>query len=271
LQYNEKWFVLFIIKAMDFNTSIDIIIKDLREARSIIDDFRNYQGVPELQVELAKSKCRSAEELIAFLKTVKQETRESETSEISNDVSSEVAENVTPVIKSETISQPDLFEISEEEDIEAVSASENQTTGTLKLDFSGYNKTEVDTELAGLSDTKDKPADVNIVADKFSGISSTINEQIGNIKNEEDVASHLKSRPVTNLNEAIGINDKFLYIREIFNGNQSHYTEGVSRLNQVENMADAKAVIMSYTGDSEENEAIKQLFELVKRKLASDG
>jgi hypothetical protein len=56
---------------MDFNTTIDIIIKDLREAREIIDDFKNYPGVPELQVELAKSKCKSAEEIIALLKSMK--------------------------------------------------------------------------------------------------------------------------------------------------------------------------------------------------------
>ena len=56
---------------MDFNTTIDIIIKDLREAREIIDDLKNYPGVPQLQVELAKSKCKSAEEIIALLKTYK--------------------------------------------------------------------------------------------------------------------------------------------------------------------------------------------------------
>jgi hypothetical protein len=45
---------------MDFNTTIDLIIKDLNEASEIIDDLKKYPGVPALQVELAKSKCRSA-------------------------------------------------------------------------------------------------------------------------------------------------------------------------------------------------------------------
>ena len=37
---------------MDFNATIDLIIKDLEEAGEIIDDLKTYPGVPELQVEL---------------------------------------------------------------------------------------------------------------------------------------------------------------------------------------------------------------------------
>ncbi len=53
---------------MDFNATIDLIIKDLEEARKIIDDLKKYPGVPVLQVELAKSKCKSAGEVISLLK-----------------------------------------------------------------------------------------------------------------------------------------------------------------------------------------------------------
>ena len=53
---------------MDLNATIDIIIKDLNEVREIIDDLKKYQGVPALQVELAKLKCKSVAEVIALLK-----------------------------------------------------------------------------------------------------------------------------------------------------------------------------------------------------------
>ena len=53
---------------MDFNSALDIIIKDLGEAAKIIGDLKNYSGVPAFQVELAKAKCRSAAEIIALLK-----------------------------------------------------------------------------------------------------------------------------------------------------------------------------------------------------------
>ncbi len=55
---------------MDFNSTIDLIIKDLKEASEIIDDLKKYPGVPALQVELAKAKCRSAADVIALLKSL---------------------------------------------------------------------------------------------------------------------------------------------------------------------------------------------------------
>ena len=76
--------------------------------------------------------------------------------------------------------------------------------------------------------------------------------------------------PITNLSEAIGVNDKFLFIREIFDGNKDAYTQAISRLDHAESLTDARAVIMSYTGDNNENEAVKQLLDLVKRKLPSN-
>jgi hypothetical protein len=66
------------------------------------------------------------------------------------------------------------------------------------------------------------------------------------------------------------VNDKFLFIREIFDGNKDAYTQAISRLDNAESLTDARAVIMSYTGDSNENEAVIQLLDLVKRKLTSN-
>ena len=55
---------------MDLKKTIDFIINDLREARDIIDDLKNYPDVPLIQIELAKSKCKSAEDLIGLLKSL---------------------------------------------------------------------------------------------------------------------------------------------------------------------------------------------------------
>jgi predicted CopG family antitoxin len=80
----------------------------------------------------------------------------------------------------------------------------------------------------------------------------------------------LKTKPINSLSEAIGVNDKFLFIREIFKGNKDSFSQAISRLEHSESLEDAKAVIMSYTGDSNENEAVKELLDLVKRKLPSN-
>lgn len=206
---------------MDFITTIDLIIKDLREAREIIDDFKNYPGIPLLQVELAKSKCKSAEEVIAYLKTLKPGQPEKEYKVKNQIVQNDIVQ--TTVIKSET-KKP----------------------------------------------AKPTKTETKIVADKFSHMSDRFNEQLGSKKKGKDVSIMLNIKPLISLDEAIGVNDRFLFIREIFNGNHESYNEAISKLNKVDNLSDGKAIIMSYTGESDENDAVKQLLDLVKRKLPSN-
>jgi len=194
---------------MDFNATIDLIIRDLEEAREIIDDLKKYQGVPFLQVELAKSKCKSASEVIALLK---------------QEIPGQKTEDRRP-------------------------KSEDRRPET--------------------EDRRPKAENATI-GDSFSHLSSRFNEQLGNRKPDDDLSGIMKTKPITSLTEAIGINDRFLFIREIFGGNKDTYSQAVTRLENAASITDARAVIMSYTGENSENSAVKQLLDLVKRKLSSN-
>jgi len=267
---------------MDFNTTIDIILKDLKDAREIIDDLKNYPGVPQLQVELAKSKCKSAEEIIAFLKTYKPDPaplqevkRESPPSDLAS--KGNINESLIE------ISDEDSSEIREHEVIEDSLHKDPLSGKELEhIDELPFNKPDTVSPFAGeKSDQtratpiekkpKDKKPETNIVADKFSHMSNIFNEQLGNLKNEDDISAVIKTKPVVNLSDAIGVNDKFLFIREIFGGSQASYDDAINRLNNVGNLTDAKAIIKSYTDEGDDNDIIKQLLDLVKRKLPSDG
>ena len=102
-------------------------------------------------------------------------------------------------------------------------------------------------------------------------MSNIFNEQLGSVNNEDDISARHKNKPVVNLSDAIGLNDKFLFIREIFDGRRVSYDEAIARLNKVDNLPDAKAIILSFTDEGDDNEVVKQLLDLVKRKLPPDG
>jgi hypothetical protein len=235
---------------MDFNATIDLIIKDLEQAREIIDDLKKYPGVPVLQVELAKSKCKSAGEVIALLKSLK--------------------DNI-PLVKEEPI-QPQLqTQLPEEKKTPGRTVKINQQPEEKKNETIPVEITPP--TVVKKEESKKIPkkvAESIIIADKFSHLSNRFNEQIGSLKSDDDVSDILKTKPLTSLSEAIGVNDRFLFIREIFNGKKDTYTQAISRLDNAKSLTDARAVIMSYTGDSNENEAVKQLLDLVKRKLPSN-
>jgi hypothetical protein len=188
---------------MDFNATVDLILKDLNEAREIIDDLKNYPGVPELQVELAKSKCKSAGDVIALLKKPE-------------------IPRTAPVIKEKV--------------------SDN---------------------------IPDKPAGSAILADTF-GLADGINEKMGSVRADDNVSEIMKAKPLSNLADAIGVNDKFLFIRELFKGSPESYNQAIANLDRAVSFTDAREVLRRFTGDKKETEVAKQLLEMVKRKFPSD-
>ena len=236
---------------MDLNATIDIIIKDLNEAREIIDDLRKYPGVPEFQVELAKSKCKSASDVIALIKRINLTAPPpAEPPEPHPEPVTEKAEPyVKPVIEK---AEPHVEPIIEkaEPHVDPVPEKAEQ---------------QPEKEAARLADKK--PAGFSIIADQYAGRPESFNEKLGTRKPGDDVLEILRSKPLLSLDEAIGINDKFLFIREIFNGNTDSYNEAIQKLEKVGNIPDAMAIIMGYAGDNSGNEAVTQLVDLIKRKF----
>jgi len=233
---------------MDFNSTIDIIIKDLREIREIVDDLKNTPGVSVLQIELAKSKCRSAEEIIALLKVYKPAgSTEKNIPEqpVQNPLQS--ADKFTVIPEEEAIAEP-VAEINVKNEI-SEQVKESETNPGIIKDFSRES---------------------SILSQNFSDSGNSLVEQFGSKKRGEDLAATLKSE-VSSLSEIIGFNDKFLFISQVFGGNTSKYEEALQKLNRAESLNDARAIIMSYSGELEGNAAATQLLELVKRKLPSNG
>jgi len=241
---------------MDFNTTIEIIIKDLRDIRNIIDDFKNYPGVPLLQVELAKTKCKSVEEVISLLKILKPGLEAAGQKAELNKTGDE------PLI---VISDSDTEEVIPEKPVKEHEDAVQDKSGASQQALWQESVQEVKPPKS----PETKKTTTQIFADKFNGTQQTILDQFGDEK-DDAISEIIKSKPIKSLAEAIGINDKFLFIREIFNGNRQVYEEAISKIDNAVSFSDAKAILLSYTGESGDNEVVKQLLDLVKRKLPVD-
>lgn len=238
---------------MDFNSTIDLIVKDLDDARNIIDDLKKYPGVPVLQVELAKSKCKSAGEVISLLKGLMENLAVKE------------EDSGEKTVEQKTV-QPEIFE---DEKVKDIPVSTNQTVEEKKEEILPVEiNTSTIKEKEEVKGKTKKQTESSIFADRFSHMSNRFNEQLDSRnKNKEDVSEILKTKPITNLSKAIGINDKFLFIREIFNGNETTYNQVIAKLEEINSLSEAKEIIMSASDSDEENKEIELLLNLVKRKL----
>jgi len=234
---------------MDFNTTIDLIIKDLKEASEIIDDLKKYPGVPAIQVELAKSKCRSAADVIALLKTIHEPG----------------SHHVEPVAEEDffqTLSETEVFS----EELKDENVPEEQIIESKAEEMNVISSEKKQRQ----PDIEKKTEETTIVADKFVSTTDLYEEQSSKLKVEKDLSDKLTGKPLVSISEAIGISDKFLFMGEIFNGNKELYAQAISRLDKAEKLQDAMSIIMSYTGEKSESDAVRQLLELVKLKLQAD-
>jgi len=249
---------------MDLNAAIDIIIKDLNEAQEIIDDLKKYREVPVFQIELAKSKCKSASEVIALFKTLRADA---------NDWKEEKSERAPFHSVDDIVPEPVKHETHEVHREEPPSFLKNEPAAPEQPQFVAESFSSPAPPVQGPPppETQQKKGNESVtIADRFTDRPESFNEKLGSLKHDGDLLEVLKSKPLSSLNQAIGINDKFLFIREIFDGNHESYNQAITRLESVSSLEDARSVIVSFSGRDTENEAVKQLLDLIKRKLPSN-
>ncbi len=84
-------------------------------------------------------------------------------------------------------------------------------------------------------------------------------------KQESDLASKFQSKPIADIRAAINLGDRFLFIKELFNGNADEFNQTIDTLNNKQSMNDAKAVLSKYNWE-ENNETVDYFMSIVQRK-----
>jgi hypothetical protein len=108
-----------------------------------------------------------------------------------------------------------------------------------------------------------------------------LNELIGNkgeslnerLKaNNVELGAVLQSAPVRDLKKAIGINDRYVFINELFRGDEVMYERSIKTINSFSILAEAefwiKRELKLKLAWNEESEAVKHFDQLVKRRFS---
>lgn len=91
------------------------------------------------------------------------------------------------------------------------------------------------------------------------------------LQHQEDhsLAAKLQNRSVNDLRSAIGINDKFLLVNELFGGSMEKYNKSIENLNDLKTLNGALIYMNELRIDlawNTSNEAYKKLLDLVHQK-----
>lgn len=98
----------------------------------------------------------------------------------------------------------------------------------------------------------------------------TVVEKMAEQKPVEIVADKIGKKKISGLNQVIGINEKFFFINELFEGNMKEYKKAIDELDQCESLPKAVEylkTLLENNGWDKANEAYGMLLGFVERKF----
>jgi len=101
----------------------------------------------------------------------------------------------------------------------------------------------------------------------------SLNQKLADASESKSIAEKLKSQPIPDLIAAIGINQKFLFMNDLFDGERDEFHNSLGELNKFDSFLDADNYIRNnlmskYSWDMESPSAIR-FMELIERRYLS--
>jgi len=108
------------------------------------------------------------------------------------------------------------------------------------------------------------------INDHVAEISTSLNDKLKVASAE--LSEKLADGPVKDLKKAIGVNDRFLYINELFRGDEAMYERSIKTINGFSIFPEAeywiRRELKTKLGWKDSDETVKQFDQLVKRRFA---
>ncbi|PIP54270.1 MAG: hypothetical protein COX07_06265 [Bacteroidetes bacterium CG23_combo_of_CG06-09_8_20_14_all_32_9] len=268
------------------NQKISHIIEMLEEAKELIAK-NNGENINNINKDIALEKIRTAYDRLLKVKTTITETvieseetavktpevQEPEINTIENTVmdfsnNSEkcIIENESE-IEHETIDEPIVVDKKKnieiqptlfDKEIIATLTPPDEKTKLLKKEKITETKTH------SLENSK-------TLSDKYREINTkTLSDVITNSNHKKDFPVNKKLQPVKNIKSAISINDRVMFMHDIFDNNSAIYNNTIDEINNMKNLDEAMAYLNKTTNIKKDNEAYDKFLELVSCRFAGN-
>jgi len=132
-------------------------------------------------------------------------------------------------------------------------------------------KREPEKVKVSIGEEKKQPAKPEILAEKISPSDfHPINESLAQRKTGGDLSNKWQTAPLASIVAGIGLNDKFLYIRELFHGDNALYSNAIKYLDTTDSLEDAMNFILQNFDWDEKEQTTQNFLNLVYRRHAGN-
>ncbi len=235
---------------MENKKLLHFLLKDLNELDELFEE-KEKGSFDNLEMEFLQSRLKSSKKLVHLLLE-----REKQMLKEINKVTK--IEQVEPEKKEEKI-EPELHQKEKQEEKEEVIPEKKAPSVEIEEESDFVAKTEEKTEVKGLM-VEESSVEVKVETkstqveeleleeeEEIENKSKTLGDSFLKEKSVNDLIAgdsgklehKLSNRPVESIHTAIGINDRFQYIRELFQGNADAFSKTVSEIDNMKDLKDA--------------------------------
>lgn len=254
---------------MEKEALLKIILHDVKELETLLSTFTGKPEIPKTFINLAKSKANGILEELNLLEELavssvtttsapapRQHSLPADPEPI---IESKLNSEITspPITTPQTITAPDIPDV-----LPQPEAIPPNPTEQKEIPLPEPTVVHKHHEKKHEPDRESQPA---ILADKLGRDTLSFNEKLAQ-KKDNDPAPRYQNKPIDDLKKGIGINDRFYFQRELFNGNAELLNQTLEQLNQLENFESAETFLATNFNWENNNEAVKAFRELVRRR-----
>jgi len=261
---------------MDFLKAVNIIGRDLEEAMALLEQLTGVSGPELAEIELAKSRVRSASKLLKLLPGLNgtkedappvtdaqpasfMEPAHFRERDTANNMHSAPAPDPVPVINPQPEPAPEPEPAHKPEPAHAYEPA----AGARPEPEPANDKKSRPQAVSQKSQEPSKP----ILADRFSQ-SGTLGDTISPARQDDVNTTAMHSKPIADIGAAIGINDRFYFIRELFSGDTLAYSDTIRRLNASASLGEAMRILDESTVMGSDPAAQSSFVDVVRRKFS---
>jgi len=225
---------------MNFELVIETINKDIQDIEKSIKKFENRSSLPRVEIDLALEKVRKLYDSLQSL------------------IEERPVEKITP--PEDKPGNINTFELEENSSDTAKDISETSPVITREPAKKPEEELQIKFE-------EEKNAKTEIVADRLQNGQSFMNESLRQQVSSKDLSSKLTSQPISDIGGAMGLNEKFSFIQELFNNDPDKFTETINTLNRASNFNEAYSYLNDTFNWDMDDSQVQKLLDLTRRKL----
>ncbi len=234
------------------NSQLLHIISELKDLLQLLEKSVKSEDLSGIEIDIAKSKLQQIYDILLHLQL--SQASDSKINEIKLHKTAP-ENNIVEHIKNSEFINDDLMQIDDsiaKEGIENKTESEQVSEIKVKKEISNHQETSTGKE---------------ILAERYRKNQKYINELLAQGYQKKDISSLMQSKPINDIEDAIGINEKFLFTRELFNGDEETYSKTIRILNKAANFNEAFNYIHNTFNWNLKGEAAQKLLDLVRRRF----